>query len=85
VLAEIVTAFDLRLDSSHFEPDANGDGTTTWQELDAAAVAGGNGNHLPDDRELRLIDLVSVAMTVRDGEASREFYLQADLRNQGGG
>lgn len=84
VLAEVVTRFDLRLRSSRFESDADGDGITTWQELDAAAAAGGNGNDRPDGRELERIDLVSVSMTVSDAGASRDFTLQADLRNQDG-
>lgn len=84
VLAEVVTRFDLRLRSSAFEPDADGDGSTTWQELDGA-TAGGNGNERPDGAELDRIDLVSVSMTVRDAGAERDFYLQADLRNQDGG
>lgn len=84
VLAEVVTRFDLRLRSSRFEADADGDGTTTWQELDASTAAGGNRNDRPDDRELERVDLISVSMTVSDAGASRDFTLQADLRNQDG-
>ena len=85
VLAEVVSDFDLQLRSSRFEADANGDGTTTWNELDASGASGGNGNGRPDGRELEWIDLVAVAMTVTDADAERTFALQADLRNQHGG
>lgn len=85
VLAEIVTRFDLRLRSSMFEADTNGDGTTTWQELDGSTAAGGNRNGVPDGDELDRIDLVAVSMTVSDADARRDFALQADLRNQDGG
>ena len=82
VLAEVVTLFDLRLDSSLFEADANSDGRTSWQELDASTTYGGNQNGVPDGAELRLVDLVSVRMTVKDADESRDYLLQADLRNR---
>ncbi|MCL8027635.1 PilW family protein [Nocardioides bruguierae] len=85
VLAEVVSRFDLRLLSSAFEPDADGDGRTTWQELDAYPALGGNGNGRPDGAELAHLDLVEVSMTVRDGDVSRDFTLRVDLRNQEGG
>lgn len=84
VLAEVVTRFDLQLASSLFEADADGSGTTTWQELDAAATYGGNGNGLPDGAELDRVDLVGLVMTVRDAGQARDFSLRADLRNQDG-
>lgn len=82
VLAEVVTRFDVQLNSSLFEADADGDGTTTWRELDAAVAYGGNGDGLPNGQELRWVDLVAVAMTVRDAGESRDYSLQADLRNR---
>lgn len=81
VLAEVVSGFDLRLRSSLWEYDANGDGTTTWQELDAAGAPVGNGNGRPDV-ELTRIDLVAVALSVTEGSSTREFYMQVDLRNR---
>lgn len=84
VLAEVVTRFDLQLASSLFEADADGSGTTTWQELDAAATYGGNRNGLPDGAELDRVDLVALVMTVRDAGQARDFFLRADLRNQDG-
>lgn len=82
VLAEVVTRFDLRLDSSLFEADTNADGRTSWQELDASTTFGGNQNGVPDGAELKLIDLVSVRMTIKDADESRDYVLQADLRNR---
>lgn len=82
VLAEVVTRFDLRLNSSLFEADADADGTTTWRELDAAVAYGGNTDGVPNGQELRWVDLVAVTMTVRDAGESRDYSLQADLRNR---
>ena len=79
VLAEVVSAFDLRLRSSLWEYDANADGVTTWEELDASAI--GNGNTVPDV-ELKKIDLISIRLTVTEGKAARTFYMQVDLRNR---
>lgn len=81
VLAGGVQAVDIRLRSSSWIHDTDGDGTTTWQEIDEAAV--GNANGVPDGAELALVDLVSVELVVRDGDAVRRFTVQADLRNRG--
>lgn len=86
VLAGGVELVDIRLRSSQWIYDGAGptppDGTTTWQELDASSI--GNGNGQPDADELALIDLVSVELVVRDGDTSRRFTVQADMRNRGG-
>ncbi|WP_372727821.1 type II secretion system protein J [Nocardioides sp.] len=82
ILAEVVSAFTLRLRSSLWEYDANGDGVTTWQELDSAGAPVGNSNGLPDGPELERIDLVAVSLGVTEGKATREFYMQVDLRNR---
>lgn len=81
VLAGGVQAVDIRLRSSAWIHDINGDGTTTWQEVDASSV--GDGDGVPDGPELDLVDLVSVVLVVRDGDAVRRFTVQADLRNRG--
>ncbi len=81
VLAGGVVAADIRLRSSAWIHDLNGDGTTTWQELDQSSI--GNKNGAPDGAELALIDLVSVELLVKDGGAQRRFTVQADMRNRG--
>src|SRR5690606_5398056 len=64
VLATGVTAFTLDLQSSRWEYDQDGDGVTTWRELDEAGSPVGNNNDSADSTELKYIDLVSVSMTV---------------------
>ncbi|MBU2075338.1 MAG: prepilin-type N-terminal cleavage/methylation domain-containing protein [Actinobacteria bacterium] len=81
VLAGGVVAADIRLRSSAWIQDLDGDGTTTWQELDQSSI--GNKNGAPDAAELPLIDLVSVELLVRDGDTERRFTVQADMRNRG--
>lgn len=81
VLAGGVVAADIRLRSSAWIQDLDGDGTTTWQELDQSSI--GNNNGAPDAAELPLIDLVSVELLVRDGDTERRFTVQADMRNRG--
>lgn len=86
VLAGGVELVDIRLRSSQWIYDgadlSEPNGTTTWQELDASSI--GNGNGQPDAAELPFIDLVSVELVVRDGDTSRRFTVQADMRNRGG-
>ena len=81
VLAGGVVAADIRLRSSAWIQDLDGDGTTTWPELDQSSI--GNKNGAPDAAELTLIDLVSVELLVRDGDTERRFTVQADMRNRG--
>lgn len=86
VLAGGVERVDIRLRSSQWIYDgadaSEPDGTTTWQELDKSSI--GNDNGQPDEDELPFIDLVSVELVVRDGDTSRRFTVQADMRNRGG-
>jgi prepilin-type N-terminal cleavage/methylation domain-containing protein len=81
VLAANVSSFELELRSSSWEYDADGDGTTTWQELDAAAFPGTVAG-TPDAQELQLVDSVALSMTVLDGERAQTYRTQVDLRNQ---
>ena len=82
VLASHVSSFTLGLRSSKWQYDANGDGATTWQELDAAAAPVGNGNGQPDGPELSSIDLVEISMTVLDGARAQTYETRVDLRNR---
>lgn len=72
--------FDLR--SSAWIHDKDHDGTTTWDEIDQPADTPGH-QHLDTD-ELALIDLVSIEIVVEDGDTTRRFVVQADMRNRDG-
>jgi prepilin-type N-terminal cleavage/methylation domain-containing protein len=82
VLAANVTGFSLGLRSSKWEYDADGDGITTWEELDAAGSPVGNANGVPDGPELANIDLVSIRMTVAEAGHVQSYSTQVDLRNR---
>ena len=71
--------------SNYLEYDTNGDGVTTWQELDSSGIAGvGNGNGQLDTVELGRISSVSFAFRIRERDRAEEFYGEAQLRNQRG-
>lgn len=81
LLATKVTSFELALNSSSWQYDANGDGTTTWQELDASSI----GDHVPgnfDSAELRHIDMVGIRITTTMGSHEVHYETNVDLRNQ---
>jgi prepilin-type N-terminal cleavage/methylation domain-containing protein len=82
VLAANVTAFDLELRSSEWAYDTDGNGITTWQELDAKGAPVGNQNATADAPELAHIDLLAVSLTVTDGSGSQTYRTQIDLRNR---
>ena len=79
VLAANVSRFDIELFSSLWEHDADGDGMTTWLELDAAL--GGN-DGVPQTADLQYVDLVTVTMTVLDGPHRQTYRTEVDLRNR---
>ena len=72
--------FDLR--SSAWIHDKDHDGTTTWDEIDQPA--GAAGHQQLDADELALIDLVSIEIVVEDGDTTRRFVVQTDMRNRDG-
>lgn len=82
VLATNVSSFTLGLRSSKWQYDANADGATTWEELDAAAAPIGNHNSIPDGDELTNIDMVELSMTVLDGARAQTYTTKVDLRNR---
>lgn len=82
VLAANVSAFTVGLDSSLWMYDGNGDGETTWQELDAAGAPVGDGDGAPGAAELQHVDLVTVSMTVLDGPHAQTYRTHVDLRNR---
>lgn len=87
ILAGQVTAFRLDYRSSRYAYDCNGDGITTWQELDtpgSCVPAGGtigDGDGVLDAAELPYVDSVLVSFTVLDGERRQDYRTQIDLRN----
>lgn len=82
VLAADVTSFIAELRSSRWEYDVNGDGVTTWQELDSAGAPVGNGDGVANDPELKHIDLIRVAVTVQDQSGPQTYQTLIDLRNR---
>lgn len=82
VLASNVSAFDIDLYSSLWEYDADADGMTSWQELDAAGPPVGDNDGAPDTIELDLVDLVTITMTVLDGPHKQTYRTEVDLRNR---
>jgi prepilin-type N-terminal cleavage/methylation domain-containing protein len=82
LLAANVSALTLDLRSSEWRLDTDGNGRTTWEELDVPA-AGGNGNGVPDGPELLKLDLIGVTMTVLDGARAQTYTTRVDLRNRG--
>lgn len=86
ILSGEVNTFRLDYRSSKYEYDCNGDGTTTWQELDAASCGPvgntvGNGNGVLDAGELPYIDSVVLSFSVLEGERRQDYRTQIDLRN----
>lgn len=82
VLAAKVSSFTVDLGSSLWQYDADGDGDTTWQEIDTAGPPVGNSDAVPNGGELLLTDLVSVSMTVLDGPFAQTYRTEVDLRNR---
>lgn len=80
-LGNCLPAFSFGSNRLEFDTDKNG--VTTWQELDQAPATYGVGNGDGQlNWELPLISNVSFALRVQDGTAKRDFYAEAQLRNQ---
>jgi prepilin-type N-terminal cleavage/methylation domain-containing protein len=73
--------------SERLEYDWNGDGVTTWQELDQASgpahgvIGVSNNNGVLDAGELPFISSVILDLRVVKGDAATTFYARAQLRN----
>lgn len=80
ILAERVSTFAIEYRSNEYRLDADGDGMTTWEELDAGVPPYGNQNG-DIDMELDHISSVVVRMDLGDG-AGRELRTQLALRNR---
>jgi len=82
ILAGQVTTFKLSYRSNQYLYDDNGDGITTWTELDQAGPPAGNDNGQLDQPELSQIDSVVVELSVSAGGQHAQSYMtQVDLRN----
>lgn len=80
ILAERVSTFAIEYRSNEYRLDTDGDGVTTWEELDAGVPPFGNQNGVMD-LELDHISSVVVRMDLGDG-TGRELRTQLALRNR---
>jgi prepilin-type N-terminal cleavage/methylation domain-containing protein len=82
ILAGQVTSFKLSYRSNEYLYDADGDGITTWSELDDAGPPVGNNDDALGQPELANVDSVVVALTVSaNGNHQQAYTTQVDLRN----
>lgn len=82
LLSGQITAFELFYRSNRYRYDSDGDGVTTWSELDAAGPPVGNTDGVLDGPELSQVNSVVLALTVSDGAGHAQSYrTQVDLRN----
>jgi prepilin-type N-terminal cleavage/methylation domain-containing protein len=82
ILAGQVTAFKLSYRSNQYLYDDNGDGITTWTELDQAGAPAGNDDGQLDQPELAGVDSVVIELAVSAGGQHAQSYMtQVDLRN----
>jgi len=81
LLSGKVTDLQIDCDSNNYLYDADGDGVTTWKELDAAAPPVGNGNGLLDTAELPRIDSLKIVATLSNGGHSQTYQTLVSLRN----
>jgi prepilin-type N-terminal cleavage/methylation domain-containing protein len=82
ILAGQVTSLKFSYRSNQYLWDANGDGITTWLELDQADPPTGDGNGVLDSNELPAIDSVVIDVGVAAGTTHAQSYeTQIDLRN----
>ncbi len=85
ILSGHVSDFHLELRSSLYACDTNGNGTTTWQELDTSPLAAcphPNNNGL-DANELAELDGLYIAFTVFEGTHKQSYATLVNLRNVG--
>jgi prepilin-type N-terminal cleavage/methylation domain-containing protein len=82
ILAGQVTSFMLGYRSNLYLYDANGDGITSWTELDQAGPPVGNDDGQLDQPEISNVDSVVIDLTVAsNGSFSQTYETQVDLRN----
>jgi hypothetical protein len=82
ILAGQVTSFKLSYRSNAYLYDANGDGITTWMELDDGGAPVGDHDGELGDTELGFVDSIVVDLQVSAGGKHPQSYVtQVDLRN----
>ena len=82
ILAGQVTSFKLSYRGNEYLYDADGDGVTTWTELDQAGSPVGNDDGQLNQPELANIDSVVIELTVSsNGNHAQSYTTQVDLRN----
>lgn len=85
ILLTNVTDMSFEYRSSELWLDWNGDGTTTWEEIDQASTHGATGvgnNNGVLDVEIPDIDIVSISVTVTpEGAAPKTYTELVELRN----
>jgi prepilin-type N-terminal cleavage/methylation domain-containing protein len=82
ILAGRVSSFKLSYRSTQYLADANGDGITTWTELDNFGSPYGNDNNTLDASELPEIDSIVIDITASNsGGHSQSYTSEVDLRN----
>lgn len=84
ILASDVTEFTLEYRSRDYRYDKNGDGVTTWQELDPTPANGGigDGSGTLTAAELKYVDSVVISFTVLKDKQAQVYRTQVDLRNR---
>lgn len=80
ILTEHVTHFKLDFRSSLWQYDKDGDGVTTWQELDASPSVG-NDNGTLDGSELAKVDSVGIELTITEDGHAQTYQTAVGLRN----
>lgn len=82
ILAQQVYGFTFEYRSSLYLCDANSDGITTWQEMDASALAvcDGNANGILDV-ELQNVDSIVMSFYVFNDSHRQDYRTQINLRN----
>lgn len=81
ILAANVTSFALSYRSNQYLYDSNGDGATSWLELDQAAPPTGDSDNDINTGELPLVDSVLISMGLLEGGHQQSYRTQVALRN----
>ena len=82
ILAGQVSAFKLSYRSNQYLYDTDGDGITTWTELDEAGPPVGNNDDTLNPSELSNVDSVVIDLLVSaNGKHQQSYATQVDLRN----
>ncbi|MDP9240560.1 MAG: prepilin-type N-terminal cleavage/methylation domain-containing protein [Actinomycetota bacterium] len=81
ILAANVTSFALSYRSNLYLYDTNGDGVTSWTELDQAAPPVGDSDDNINTGELPKVDSVLISVALLEGGHQQSYRTQVALRN----